>query len=134
MYKKGFSLIELLVAIAIVSILFFIIASTFYDKFKSKAYLEQDGMIYAKNCMGDLVAYCINHPNGAIGPNVSFSCQNRHSLYGDISFKFSDSNCNGDTLPEGFTLKVTSTASKYYEIVCTYENNGFHCSIKPKSE
>lgn len=131
MTKKGYSLLELLVVIFILSILLFVIATTFYDKYKSQAYLEKDVMVYAKNCMFDLVAYCMENYNGKITPAVSGNCQNRTSLYGNVTVYMPSVNCNGSKLPEGFSVKFYSTSSKYYYVLCQYINDGIHCAIEP---
>jgi prepilin-type N-terminal cleavage/methylation domain-containing protein len=131
MSTKGFSIIELLVVIAIMVILFFVIPFSFYKKFKSKAYLEKDVMVYAKNCMSDLVTYCITHYNGKLSPSISPNCRDRKSIYGNVTVYMDNESCNGSKLPYGFSVRYYSSASKYYYVECKFNKGGVRCLIQP---
>jgi len=132
MTKLGFSLLELLFVIAIAALVFFILPFIFMAKFKSKAYLEKDTIVYARGCMGDIITYCINHPFAPLSPSISPNCQNRTGIYGNITVEMDQANCNGSQPPEGFTVKFYNTASIYYYINCTYKSGNVFCEIKPK--
>ncbi len=131
--NKGMTILELLIVISIISIIFYLLSTTFYEKFKSEAYLTKDAMVYAKNCLSDLVIYCINHQNALISANVSPNCQNRTSLYGNITVSVPQEHCNGSELPDNFTVKFYSSLSQYYYIRCVYQTNkGIHCAVEPR--
>ncbi len=129
----AFSILELLIVIAIVSIIFFLIAVSYYDKFKSKAYLEEDALGAARACFQDLIVFCMENPNASIRKSFFPNCHDREALYGRIIFEVPEENCNGDILPEGYTIKVYSTSSNFYYVECHYRNYGYQCSIKPQS-
>jgi len=130
----GFTLIELLIVIAIISIIISF-SIVYFKNYKERAYLTQDGMVLAKNCMGDLISFCINHPNQTIDPAQDPNCQDTHSLYGAITFSVEANtvNCSEDgELPDNYTLIVRSTITNNYHIECVYyqSRRSYRCVVE----
>lgn len=64
-FRRGFSLIELLVAIAILAILT-MIAIPVYNRYVRQAELASYAMTVATDCLQDLMALCIESPGRSI--------------------------------------------------------------------
>ena len=131
MFKKAFTLIELLLVIAIISILVSL-GIKFYTNQKQRAMLVQDGMEIAKNCIGDLISFCIAHPNGQLEPSKSVFCNNRTSVFGNVTYTVEapQNVCNGTQLPEGYIVKVYSSSAQDYHIECKYKNESYRCYLE----
>jgi prepilin-type N-terminal cleavage/methylation domain-containing protein len=133
--RNGFSLIELLFVLVIISILASFAIITFKD-YKDKAYVTQDGMLLAKNCMGDLVSYCISNPGKSVDPANMSSCQPTTSVFGNITFTVEASkfDClNTGELPENYTIIVRSSITDKFYVKCIYRQNkhAYKCSVEP---
>ena len=134
---NGFTIIELLVVIAIISLVVSLSIVSFKN-YKEKALLTQDGMVLAKNCMGDLISFCINHPNQTIDPAQDPNCQDTRSLYGAITFSVEANvvTCSEDgELPNGYSIVVRSSISNNYYIKCIYyqSRNTYRCIVQRNS-
>ena len=95
-------------------------------------------MVLAQNCMGDLISFCMNHPNQTIDPVQDPNCQDTHSLYGAITFSVEADvvTCskNGE-LPDNYTLIVKSSISNEYHIECVYyqARKSYRCIVQRNS-
>ena len=131
---QGFTLVELLIVIFIISVLVsFSIVS--FKNHKERAYLTQDGMVLAKNCMGDLISYCISHPNQQVDPSKSPNCQTTYSVFGNVTFSVDAPTaiCSNDgALPDMYTIIVRSSVTNNYHIECIYyqSRKTYRCIIK----
>jgi prepilin-type N-terminal cleavage/methylation domain-containing protein len=126
---EGFTLVELLIVISIFSILVGF-SVLFLKNYKEKAMITQDGIQIARNCIADLMSYCIDHPNGSIEPTKSLYCHNTTGhIFGEITYTIEApiNTCNGSELPEGYTVKVFSSAVQHYHIECKYVNKSVIC-------
>ena len=134
MQKRAFTLIELLMVIAIISVLVSF-SIKYYTNQKERAMLTQDGMEIAKNCIADLISFCIDHPNGQLDPSKSVFCESRHSVFGDVTYTIDvpQNTCNGSQLPDGYTVKVYSSAAPHYHIECKYKNKSYRCYLQKNS-
>jgi prepilin-type N-terminal cleavage/methylation domain-containing protein len=132
--REGFTLVELLIVISIISILLSF-SVVFFKDYKKRAYLTQDGMLLAKNCIGNLISYCINHPNQIVNPLQDPNCKSTASVFGNITFfvKASTAVCTSDgQLPDRYTIIVRSSVVDNYHIECTYYQTWktYRCLIK----
>jgi prepilin-type N-terminal cleavage/methylation domain-containing protein len=130
----GFTLIELLIVIFIISVLVSLSIVSFKNH-KERAYLTQDGMVLAKNCIGDLISYCITHPEQTVDPSQDPNCQNTSSVFGSITFTVEAPTavCSSDgQLPDQYTIIVRSSVTNNYHIECTYyqSRNTYRCMVK----
>jgi len=126
--NKGFTLMELLIAIVIIGILVFVITFSIYENYVEKSKVAEDGLIYAKSCLNDLLAYCIEHPGESLRYENFDSCQNRTAFYGEITFTIPPANCSvNGYLPENFTVEVHSSLSDKFYVKCVYNKGGIKC-------
>jgi len=132
--KQGFTIIELLFVLAIISILVSFAIITYKD-YKNKAFVTQDGVLLAKNCMGDLVSYCIAHPGKVVNPDNMSSCQQTTSVFGNITFtvEASEFTClDTGELPDDYTIIVRSSITNKFYVNCTYNKNrhAYKCTVE----
>lgn len=126
--QKGFTITELLVAIVIISILVFMISFSIYEGYVEKSKVIQDGLIYAKNRLNDLLTYCIEHPGERLNYTHFENCRERTVFYGRITFTIPPANCSIDgNLPKNFWVEVHSTASDKFVVKCIYNEGGIKC-------
>ena len=125
--EKGFSLIELLIVIVVLSI-FLTILTNLYSGYVEKSKISNDGIVYGKACLSDLLTYCMENPGKSLNYTNFDSCQSRRSLYGEISFHIPEANCSAEgKLPDNFTIEIYSTASEKYYVKCIYTKGGIKC-------
>jgi len=129
--SRGFSLLELLIAITIVGILFYIVSIKFYRYYKERAYVSTL-LNNVRACFYEIMDYCEFTYNGSISIENFQACKPHSSLYGDVVFSIEGGNrCNGNNLPEGFKVKGNFSNVNYaYYAVCIYKNAGIKCSIE----
>jgi len=129
---KGYSLLELLIVIVIITIL--ITGALFnYFQYKDQANLIKTALNYGKGCIVGAWYYCNKHPNERIVLSNIQECQNATFKGESIKVETEESyNCDGDTLPEGFTIKVYSSSSNFYYVKCTYNGISIFCTPKEK--
>ncbi|RTZ70033.1 MAG: hypothetical protein DSZ30_01425 [Aquificaceae bacterium] len=126
--QKGFTIMELLVAIVIISILVFMISFSIYEDYVEKSKVAKDGLMYAKSCLNDLLTYCMEHPGESLDYTIFENCQDRPSFYGNVTFTIPPANCSvGGTLPENFYVEAHSTLSNKFYVKCVYNEGGIKC-------
>ncbi len=123
---------EILIVLAIIAILGSM-SIGFYLKYTEQSKVSQSILPYAKNCLGELLGYCIDHPSEPLHVSPSGNCANRTTLYGNLTFEVPSANCSANgTLPENYTIKVYSTASDTYFVKCIYTFGGIKCLIEQR--
>ena len=133
--KKGFSIIELLFVLVIISILVSF-AIVMYKDYKNKAYVAKDGLLLAKNCMGDLVSYCVSNPGKVVNPDNITSCKQTTSVFGNVTFTVQAGvfNClNTGELPDNYTIIVRSSITNKFYVKCVYyqDRHTYRCLVEP---
>lgn len=130
--SAGFTLIELLVVILIISILS-TISFTIYQHYEGKAILTQYGTVFGKNCMNEIIDYCIENPNGVIDESVAPECNTSHQA-DKYTFNISKDNgqCSGAEPPDNYTVTITCDQIPDLKFVCTYRTatHGYTCTVE----
>jgi len=133
-YRLGFTLLELLFVLLIISILVSFSIITHKD-YQERTFVTKDGMLLAKNCIGDLVSYCVSNPGKNVNPTDIPSCQPTVSLFGNVTFSVEaeELTClDSGELPDNYTLIVRSSITDKYYIKCTYflMRHSYECSVE----
>ena len=132
MSNKGVTVIELLIVLAIISIIAFHIAFSIYEPYKKKAYVTADALPYLRTCMGDIVYFCINHPGESFNGSIFENCQNKTGIYGNVTFEVPNATCTlKGEVPEGYKVKAYSTTTEDFYAVCIYNLGGVKCFVTP---
>ena len=121
MRKKGFTLIELMVVIAIIAILA-AIALTSYRGYIRKAQAKEL-MSFARACAQEILAKCVEDPTYTVTQSDFATCQNPDTpprQFSSISFETVSGSCSA-----GFNVVVRGTLQdgSTYECNCTYSNS-----------
>lgn len=125
----GFTLIEVLV-IALISTLLFLIAYKFYKNYKEKSYLVE-GIEYAQLCINSLIAYCLENEGKFFDISRFPNCSGEfEGTYGKLTVVAYSGICSSNgSLPEGYKIKVKSTATDAYIAICEIKNGNVKCYI-----